>query len=61
MNNLNFPLFITWSITSYCNLRCKHCFRTEYDCSEFDADSIDEFIDLFIDKKVNRIILTYLS
>ena len=25
MKNLNFPLFITWNITSNCNLRCKHC------------------------------------
>ena len=58
MNNLSFPLFVTWSITSNCNLRCKHCFRTEYECSEFAKDTIDKFIDLFIEKKVNRVILT---
>ena len=58
MNNLKFPLFITWSITSNCNLRCKHCFRSEYECNELEKDTIDKFINLFIEKKVNRIILT---
>lgn len=58
MFNLSFPLFITWSITSNCNLRCKHCFREEYDCEQLDKDTIDKFTNFFIDKKVNRIILT---
>ncbi len=58
MKNLNFPLFITWNITSNCNLRCKHCFRSEYYCDELNKDKIDKLIDLFINKNVNRIILT---
>ena len=58
MDYLKFPLFITWSITSNCNLRCKHCFRSEYECNELDQNAIDRFTDLFIEKKVNRIILT---
>lgn len=58
MDNLNFPLFITWSITSNCNLRCKHCFRDEYNCNELTKDKIDELVELLISKKVNRIILT---
>lgn len=58
MDNLSFPLFITWSITSNCNLRCKHCFRNEYECNELNQEIIDKYTDLFIKKKVNRIILT---
>ena len=58
MDNLKFPLFITWSITSNCNLRCKHCFRNEYECDDLDKETIDKFTNLFINKKVNRIVLT---
>jgi len=28
--SLEFPLFVKWYITSRCNLRCKHCYLTDY-------------------------------
>lgn len=58
MKCLNFPMFITWNITSSCNLRCKHCFREEYDCEMLTKKQIDEFINLFAEKEVTGIILT---
>lgn len=58
MEKLLFPLFITWSITSKCNLRCKHCFRTEYDKEYLNQDKIKEIIHLFIEKGIQGIILT---
>ena len=58
MTNLDFPLFITWNITSNCNLRCKHCFRSEYKCNDLNKAQIDKFVHLFIEKKVYRVFLT---
>ena len=58
MECLSFPLFITWNITSNCNLRCKHCFRTEYEHNLLTNKKIDEFINLFIKHNVEAVILT---
>lgn len=58
MKCLSFPLFITWNITSNCNLRCKHCFRNEYECDILNNKKINEFIKLFTTNNVNGIILT---
>lgn len=58
MENLSFPLFITWSITSKCNLRCKHCFRTEYDTEYINYHRIKDMVKLFKDNHVQGIILT---
>ena len=58
MENLSFPLFITWSITSKCNLRCKHCFRAEYDKEHVDRDKIKKLIELFKKNNVQGIVLT---
>ena len=58
MDNLLFPMFITWSITSTCNLRCKHCFRSEYDIEYLNEKKIQEIITLFKNEGVQGIILT---
>lgn len=58
MEHLSFPLFITWSITSKCNLRCKHCFRTEYDTEYINYHRIKDMVKLFKDNHVQGIILT---
>ena len=58
MEKLLFPLFITWSITSKCNLRCKHCFRSDYEIEFLNEKKIKEFVNLFKLNNVQGIILT---
>ena len=52
-----FPITINWNITKRCNLRCKHCFNSEFN-QEPDLQTIRQYIDYFDLKKVASIALT---
>lgn len=58
MEQLRFPLMITWTITDNCNLRCKHCFKKEYKNEYLDLKIINQLINLFKKHNVYGIILT---
>lgn len=51
---LRFPIFVTWYITSVCNLRCKHCYLTNYK-SEPELSIILNIIEYLKIKGVNHI------
>lgn len=53
---LNFPLFIKWNITQKCNLRCKHCYLSDY-TQESSLSNVNNYIDFFSQKGVSKIIL----
>ncbi|NBD33716.1 MAG: radical SAM protein [Cyanobacteria bacterium] len=53
---LSFPLFIKWYITSKCNLRCKHCYLTDYTIQPH-IDEILSLIRYFGERKVQSIAL----
>lgn len=48
---LKFPIFIKWYITELCNLRCKHCYLSEYKAHS-NLDLILEFLKFFHQKGV---------
>ncbi|PHD57115.1 A0A073K2N4 (Uncharacterized protein) [Bacillus mycoides] len=48
---LDFPLSIKWYITGKCNLRCKHCYLTDYTI-ESPFDQVIQFVDYFSQKGV---------
>lgn len=53
---LEFPLFIKWYITSKCNLRCTHCYLTDY-TQETTLDNVLPYIDYFGTRGVKGIVL----
>ncbi len=53
---LEFPLFVKWQITGKCNLRCTHCYLTDY-TKQGPLDKILSFIDYFVSKKVVGLVL----
>lgn len=53
---LHFPVVVKWYITSLCNLRCSHCYLTDY-TKQSRLDKIIRFIDYFGIKGVRSIIL----
>ncbi len=48
---LKFPIFIKWYITELCNLRCKHCYLSEYKAHS-NLELILEFLNFFKQKGV---------
>ncbi len=48
---LKFPIFIKWYITELCNLRCKHCYLSEYKAHS-NLKLIFEFLNFFHQKGV---------
>lgn len=53
---LHFPLFIKWYITTLCNLRCSHCYLTDYTDRGLEDKAI-QFVDFFWKKGVRNIII----
>ena len=49
IQSLSFPLFVKWYITQRCNIRCSHCYLTDYKKSP-DLDRILDVID-FLGRK----------
>ena len=43
---MKFPLFVKWYITARCNLRCTHCYLTDYS-KQSDLPNILKYIDYF--------------
>ena len=56
LNFLQFPLFVKWYITSKCNLRCEHCYLTDYTVQP-DLDTVLTLVDYFASKRVVGIAL----
>src|SRR5690606_15809368 len=54
---MKYPLILKWSITDECNLRCKHCFRSER-TKTIERTEIDLLIDDFAKNKVACVALT---
>lgn len=52
-----FPLFIKWNMTSECNLRCKHCFISNYEATP-SYDDIESLINELDGKGVVGISIT---
>jgi len=44
--SLDFPIFAKWYITGKCNLRCKHCYLTDY-TKQADIKIVKDIIDYF--------------
>jgi len=53
---LKFPLFVKWYITGKCNIRCEHCYLTDYS-GQGDLANVLRFIDYFGQKKIRLISL----
>ncbi len=53
---VSFPYFIKWYITGKCNIRCSHCYLTDYTKS-VPLTQIFRFIDYFAQKKIASIVL----
>ncbi|MCR6109003.1 radical SAM protein [Bacillus sp. A301a_S52] len=51
---LNFPIGIKWYITSKCNLRCTHCYLTDY-TTKLPFERIERYIAYFGKKGVHSI------
>ncbi|MDA2384055.1 radical SAM protein [Bacillus cereus] len=51
---LGFPLSIKWYITGKCNLRCKHCYLTDYTVQS-PLEQVSQFIDYFSQMGVHGI------
>lgn len=56
ITSLDFPLFVKWYITSRCNLRCKHCYLTDY-TQKGELEKILEIIDYLGAKKIMSVVL----
>jgi MoaA/NifB/PqqE/SkfB family radical SAM enzyme len=54
--SMQFPLFVKWYITQRCNLRCTHCYLTDYTKSP-DLEDVLPIIDFLGEKKVVSIVL----
>ncbi|WP_186323884.1 radical SAM protein [Bacillus thuringiensis] len=54
IKSLFFPLHIKWYITGKCNLRCRHCYLTDY-TKQMSFERIENFIKYFASKKVRGI------
>jgi MoaA/NifB/PqqE/SkfB family radical SAM enzyme len=48
---MKFPLFVKWYITARCNLRCTHCYLTDYS-KQSDLKSILKYVDYLGSKGV---------
>lgn len=58
MNPIKFPPFITWCITSHCNLNCIHCFHDPYQVLGINREKVLDFANLLVRKKVISLVLT---
>ncbi|SHK29950.1 radical SAM/SPASM domain-containing protein [Paramaledivibacter caminithermalis] len=52
---LSFPLIVKWNITSKCNLRCKHCFLSNYSHEDPELLKIKNFVKDLSKKKIASI------
>lgn len=54
---MKFPLIVKWSITDRCNLRCKHCYRSNR-INEITREEADLIIEELYKNKVGCVALT---
>lgn len=54
--SMGFPLFVKWYITQRCNLRCTHCYLTDYTKSP-SLEDVLPIVDFLGSKKVVSIVL----
>lgn len=54
---MKFPLILKWSITDKCNLRCKHCYKSNFE-RETTKDDIDLIIKELTRNKIACVALT---
>lgn len=56
--SLNFPVFVKWYITGRCNLRCKHCYLTNYnEQQEVNLEMVEKIVNYLSSKGVRHICL----
>ena len=44
MSKVGYPKNLSISLTTYCNLRCKFCYRDEYNASYIDPDNLKKIL-----------------
>ncbi|UYZ39122.1 radical SAM protein (plasmid) [Clostridium beijerinckii] len=58
MKELKFPLYVKWSVTNRCNLRCSHCFHDKYDEKEISINDVEKIVDKLHEWGVIEVLLT---